>query len=67
MDPHRYCVGQTVRFVKIPRINSRGGTPSGNFEVVSLLPDYQGNNQYRIKSTSDSHQRVVVETEIAVQ
>jgi hypothetical protein len=67
MDPHRYCVGQTVRFIKVSQISSRGGTPSGNFRVVSLLPDYQGNNQYRIESTSDSHQRVVVETEIALQ
>jgi hypothetical protein len=56
-----------VRFTKVSQTSSRGGTPSGNFRVVSLLPDYQGNNQYRIESASDSHQRVVVETEIALQ
>ncbi len=65
MDPHRYRVGQTVRFIKVFGSSSRGGTPPGNFRVVGLLPDSQGNNQYRVESTSDSHQRVVVETEIA--
>jgi len=67
MDPHRYRVGQTVRFTKIAPTSRRGGTPSGKFRVIGLLPDYQGINQYRIESTTDSHQRVVVETEIALQ
>ena len=67
MGPHKYRVGQTVRFVKVPQSSRPGGTPSGNFRVINLLPDYQGNNQYRIESSSDRHQRVVVESEIASQ
>jgi hypothetical protein len=67
MDAHRYRVGQTVRFIKASRNSGLGGTPGGNFRVVGLLPDYQGNNQYRLQSISDGHQRVVVESEIALQ
>ena len=44
-----------------------GATPSGFFRVVRLLPDTQGRNQYRVESTSDGHQRVAVESEIALQ
>lgn len=67
MESHRYRVGQTVRFVKASRSSGVGGTPTGSFEVVRLLPNYQGNNQYRVQSTVDGHQRVVVEGEIALQ
>ena len=67
MDPHRYQVGQTVRFVKVSRNSGIGGMPAGNFQVVGLLPNYLGNNQYRVQSDNDGHQRVVVESEIALQ
>ncbi len=67
MDTHRYRVGQTVRFVKASRNTSVAGAPAGNFRVVSLLPEYLGNYQYRLKSTSDGHERVVIEGEIALQ
>jgi len=67
MEVHRYRVGQTVRFVKTTQSRGIAGTPSGNFKVVGLLPDLHGNNQYRVQSSSDGHQRVVVETEIALQ
>ena len=67
MDPHRYRVGQTVRFNKNTRGIAIGVAPTGNFRVVGLLPETQGRNQYRVESTLDGHQRVAVETEIAVQ
>ncbi len=67
MDAHRYRVGQTVRFVKASRNSGIGGTPGGNFRVVSLLPEYLGNYQYRLQSVSDGHERVVVENEISLQ
>lgn len=67
MPTHRYHVGQTVRFIKTGRSNAFGGTPSGNFRVVRLLPDHKGDNQYRVESISDSHQRVAIESEIAPQ
>jgi len=65
MDPHMYRVGQTVRFNKNIRGIAFGVAPTGNFRVISLLPDTQGRNQYRLQSTSDGHQRVALETEIA--
>ena len=64
MDPHRYRIGETVRFVRTAGNTAFGATPAGNFRVVGLLPDYQGNTLYRVESTSDSQQRVVVENEI---
>ena len=67
MDAHRYRVGQTVRFIKTARSNAFGGTPPGNFRIVRLLPDYKGDNQYRVESINDSHQRVAIESEIASQ
>ena len=66
MDAHRYRVGQTVHFVKSSRIGV-GSAPDGNFRVVSLLPEYHGNYQYRVKSTSDGHERMVTEGEIALR
>lgn len=67
MDSHRYRVGQTVRFTKASRGSGLGGTPDGSFRVVSLLPEYHGNYQYRVKSTTDGHERVVVEGEITLR
>ena len=67
MDPHKYRVGQTVRFTKTTLGGGIGATPSGYSRVLRLLPDAQGRNQYRVESTSDGHQRVAVETEIALQ
>ena len=62
MKSHRYRVGQTVAFSKT--VPTSGAQPSGNFRVVALLPDYHGNNQYRVESVGDGHQRVATEIEI---
>jgi hypothetical protein len=67
MDTHRYEVGQTVRFIKASRGMGVAGASGDNFRVVRLLPEYQGNNQYRVKSTSDGHERVVGEGEISLR
>jgi hypothetical protein len=67
MVAHKYRIGQTVHFVKPSRGSGLGGTPAGNFRVVSLMPEYLGNNQYRLESVSDGHQRVVTESEIVQQ
>jgi hypothetical protein len=53
--------------IKALQIGGIGRTPTGYFRVIRLLPDYQGDNQYRVQSTSDGHQRVVIESEIALQ
>jgi hypothetical protein len=41
------------------------GTPDGSFRVVSLMPEYLGNYQYRVQSVADGHERVAAEGEIA--
>jgi hypothetical protein len=67
MEPHRLRVGQAVQFIMPSRSSGLGGTPAGNFRVLGLLPNYQGNNQYRLQSVNDGHQRVVIESEIALE
>jgi len=37
----------------------------GSFKVVRQLPAEHGMNQYRIKSSTDGHERVVMECEVA--
>lgn len=64
METHRYRVGQTVRFAGSSESRLIGERPKGNFRVVRLLPEYEGANQYRVESTSDGHQRVVMENEL---
>ena len=63
MKSHRFRVGQTVSFLRITPASK--ASPSGSFRVVALLPEYFGNNQYRLESIRDGHQRVVVESEIS--
>ena len=65
METHKYRVGQTVRFTKTTLGGNIGATPTGSFRVLRLLPESNGRNQYRVESSSDGHQRVAVETEIA--
>ena len=65
MDAHRYRVGQLVRFVRTTSGRMIGGTPSGDFRVVRLLPASQGTHQYRVESTGDHQNRVALESEIA--
>lgn len=37
---------------------------SGRYEVLALLPERDGDNQYRIRSGHDYHQRVAQETDL---
>jgi hypothetical protein len=38
---------------------------SGNFEIGRVLPELNGVTQYLIRSSTDGHERVVSEYEIA--
>ncbi|MGH7002242.1 MAG: hypothetical protein ACREEA_12135 [Stellaceae bacterium] len=60
MIAHKFKTGQTVTIVA----NRARATPKGRFEIVRLLPTERGNNQYRIKSVMDGHERVVMESEL---
>jgi len=66
MEPHKYRVGQSVRFNKNTGGIAMAVVPAGNFRVTTLLPDTQGRNQYRVESLHDGHQRVAIESEITV-
>ena len=57
---HKFKVGQTVDLV---RSMSRSAA-SGHYEILSLRPAEGGSPQYRIKSRSESHERVVAETDL---
>jgi hypothetical protein len=60
---HKFNVGQSLFFS--PSI-FEAATRKGLFRVVSLLPADGGDNQYRLKSETDGHERVVREGQLAV-
>lgn len=60
MTPHKFKAGQTVRVVPGPNV----GDARGNFKIVRALPTERGIIQYRIKSDTDGHERVVTEGQV---
>lgn len=69
MADHKFKTGQTVTVAETARTGPNrtgyGLTPHGNFQIVQPLPAEHGQNQYRIKSNLDGHERVVRENELA--
>lgn len=61
MMAHKFRAGQTVMIAT----RRYGETPSGSFSVVRALPTEHGIKQYRIKSNTDGHERVVSEAELS--
>jgi hypothetical protein len=60
-DPvHKFKIGQTVDL--IPSMGRSAAL--GHYEIVSLRPPDGGSPQYRVKSESESHERVVSETDL---
>ncbi|HWT30376.1 MAG TPA: hypothetical protein VN240_05035 [Propylenella sp.] len=60
---HKFKIGQMVRFTPGAHERSWGGM----YQVVACLPEERGDQQYRIKSVKDAHQRVVRESQIGAQ
>jgi hypothetical protein len=60
MAAHKFKTGQRVTVAP----NRVAGMRGGAFTVVRLLPEERGIHQYRIKSTMDGHERVVMESEL---
>jgi hypothetical protein len=63
MAVHKFKVGQVLTFspsIFEPAIRK------GTYKVVSLLPPDHQDNQYRLKSEADGHERVVHESQLAV-
>ena len=61
MASHKFAVGQTLRFSPGLGEDSRR---KGRYKVVRQLPEAGNAFQYRIKSETDGHERVVREDQI---
>jgi len=59
---HKFKLRQTV-FLKPTSLNS--GAARGAYEVTKQLPGRDGEFEYRIKSSSEPHERAVMENEIS--
>lgn len=57
---HKFKVGQTVDL--IPSMSRSAA--KGHYQIISLRPADGDSPQYRIKSRSESHERVVSESDI---
>jgi hypothetical protein len=60
MRVRKFAVGQVVDV----RTNLFGVSPPGPFEITSFLPPTGLTHQYRVKSLSNGHERVVREDEV---
>lgn len=61
MAAHKFKTGQHVTIAP----NRYGSVRRETFVVVRVLPEEHGVYQYRIKSSADGHERVVLEYELA--
>jgi hypothetical protein len=61
MTMHQFNAGQVVAF--IPGMFARRVAP-GDYRVVAVMPDRDGDHMYRIKSPLEEHERVVEESVI---
>jgi hypothetical protein len=57
---HKFTVGQIVRVLSSPHTRDA----RGHFKVVRILPTEHGVRQYRVKSETDGHERVVTEGQV---
>ena len=57
---HKFRVGQSVDLLP----STFRSAARGNYEIVSLRPAEDGNRQYRIKSKSEAHERMVAESDL---
>lgn len=59
---HKFKIGQTVNLVpSMLRLAARG-----HYQIVSLRPANGENPQYRIRSKSEAHERVVAESDLVL-
>ena len=61
MYEHKFQVGDTLQYT--PSAFDRG-TPRGMYLIMRLLPAEGFGAQYRIKSVTDGHERVVLESQL---
>jgi hypothetical protein len=60
MPDHKFQVGQTVFLHRSPLLNM----PDGAFVVTRRLPERDGEFEYRVKSATEPHERVVREMQM---
>jgi hypothetical protein len=60
MPTHKFHIGQIVQLSPAISRNVRGGS----YKVTKRLPENNGEFEYRIKSMSEPHERVVRESEL---
>jgi hypothetical protein len=60
LSDHRFKVGQSVLYTSGPY----GGGTGGVYKITQLLPPEGDDRQYRIKSASEPHERVVKESQL---
>lgn len=63
MSEHKFSIGQSVRFIgnAVNRLGSRDG-----YVVTRLLPPEGPEFEYRIKSSTEPHERVARESQLDV-
>lgn len=57
---YKFKVGQTVDLIQ----STFRSAATGSYLIVGLRPAEDGNTQYRIKSGSEAHERVVSENDL---
>ena len=58
---HKFRIGETVHFTS--GVYSRGGA-TGVYKVTQLLPTEGDEQQYRIKSATEPHERVAKQSQL---
>jgi hypothetical protein len=61
MAQHSFSIGQSVELVP-GRLD--GNMPRGTYTVQRLLPNDGADREYRVRSQSDGHERVVRESQL---
>jgi hypothetical protein len=57
---HKFKVGQTVDLIP----STFRSAATGSYEIVGLRPVEDGKTEYRVKSRSEAHERVVAESDL---
>lgn len=57
---HKFKVGQTVDLIP----STFRSAAKGSYEIVGLRPAEDGKTEYRVKSRSEAHERVVAESDL---
>jgi hypothetical protein len=62
VSDYKFKIGQSVHYTSGPYGR---GTANGVYKVTQLMPFEGDDRQYRIKSASEPHERVVKESQLA--